>query len=282
MRGIPDRTLMLTATAMTMAALAILPGCSLQDQFAFAPQPAPVSIPEGSKVQLVFIATRDEEQLAALYTPAAAGCPTFLNFHGNAQPLDGLGPVVEAYAARGVGFLAIAYRGYSGSTGHPTQKGIERDGAAGYAYLRANGVEAGDIVVRGFSIGSFVAINVAATETAGALVLVAPFDSGTRLALEQMRFVPVSLLAGNAFRSDRIAGDVEESTLIIHGDDDTVVPAQHSADLAERLPNLAARITIPGAGHNTLPREMVEAYVMEFLGPIYPDCKGLTEASETL
>ncbi|MEO0816389.1 MAG: alpha/beta hydrolase [Pseudomonadota bacterium] len=271
----------LIATLLGGYVLICLGACALQDSFAFFPDATPASLPASSIAQRVEIETSDGEQLVAFHAEAKdETCPTTVNFHGNAQHLDGLASVTDLYARNGMGFLAVAFRGYSGSTGRPSEAGVRRDGQSAYEYLIDRGVSPERIVVRGFSLGSTVAIGVAADNPSAALILGAPFESGTRLGGEQMPFLPVSLLASGAFRSDRLAPRVDEPVLIIHGDSDRIIPAAHSEDLAKAFPTEPTRIVIHGRGHNDLQVAGYESLITNFLAPKFPDCAPLQELTQ--
>ena len=248
-----------------------------RNQLIFYPDATQIELPAGALAQLIEILTEDGERLVALYTPAVGSCPTVLNFHGNAQHLSGLVGLTEAYAGEGIGFLAVAYRGYSGSTGRPSEAGVRTDARAALAYLNAQGVPGDRIVLRGFSLGSSVAIGLAAETDIAALVLGAPMESGTRLGGEKLPFLPVGLLAGDMLRSDRLAGNIDRPVLIIHGDADRIIPPEHSLDLAEHFPGEVKRVVFAGRGHNDLQAPPFEALVLDFLSPLFTDCTALQE-----
>ena len=117
------------------------------------------------------LATEDGETLVAWSAEPRDGRPFILYFHGNAGALVDRVPRFRGFLARGYGFLAIAYRGYGGSTGAPTQAGLMRDAEAAYREARARGHAAGRIVLIGKSLGSGVATALAATHGAAALAL---------------------------------------------------------------------------------------------------------------
>jgi len=254
--------------------------CVLQDRFAFLPDARPAVLPADSPAERVEIETEDGERLVAFHAPSSPGCPTLLNFHGNAEHLDGLAGVVDLHAAHGIGFLAVAFRGYSGSTGKPSEAGVRLDGQAAYDYLIASGIAPDALVVRGFSLGSTVAIGVCADNPTAALILGAPFESGTRLGGELLPFLPVSLFAGGAFRSDRLAPRVEEPVLIIHGESDRIIPAAHSEDLAKAFPTGPTRIVLRGRDHNDLQLDDYERLIANFLSPRFPGCAPLQELTK--
>ncbi|MGH6851941.1 MAG: alpha/beta hydrolase, partial [Methylocella sp.] len=114
-----------------------------------------------SGVEDLRLLTGDGETLVAWYVPAKAGHPLILYFHGNGGALADRVARFRAFTASGYGLLAISYRGYGGSTGSPTQKGLMEDGETGYREARARGYDGGRIVLMGESLGTGVAIALA-------------------------------------------------------------------------------------------------------------------------
>jgi fermentation-respiration switch protein FrsA (DUF1100 family) len=134
----------------------------------------------------------------------------------------------------GTGFL-LSYRGYGGSTGSPTQKGLMEDGETAFLEARARGYDGDRIVLMGESLGTGVAIALAATHEAAALVLDSPYSSAVELAAAHYAIFPVNWLMFDRYRSDLAIGDVRIPILVLHGDEDTVIPIS----LARRLFELA-------------------------------------------
>jgi fermentation-respiration switch protein FrsA (DUF1100 family) len=122
-----------------------------------------------SGVEDLRLTTDDGETLVAWYVPAKDGHPLILYFHGNGGALVDRIPRFRALTASGYGLLAIAYRGYGGSTGSPTQKGLMADGETAYLEARARGYDGDRIVLMGESLGTGVATALAATHEAAAL-----------------------------------------------------------------------------------------------------------------
>ena len=63
----------------------------------------------------------------------------------------------------GTGLVALSYRGYAGSSGQPSERGLLLDAAAAYAFTTAR-YGADRIVVWGFSLGTGVAVALAAEQ----------------------------------------------------------------------------------------------------------------------
>src|SRR6185312_10428344 len=99
-----------------------------------------------------------------------------LYFHGNAEILAWRVKRFKTLTEEGLGLLAVSFRGYGGSTGSPTEAGLIEDGEAAYAYLAARYPE-GKIAVWGYSLGSGVAVRLAAAHPVAKLVLEAPYTS---------------------------------------------------------------------------------------------------------
>ena len=137
------------------------------------------------------LTTADGETLVAWHFPAKVGRPLILYFHGNAGALVDRVPRFRMFTASGYGVLAVSYRGYGGSTGSPTENGLMQDGEAAYRGARARGYDGDRIVLMGASLGTGVAITLAATHEAAALVLEAPYLSALDVASRHYGIFPV-------------------------------------------------------------------------------------------
>ena len=76
----------------------------------------------------------------------------------------------------------------------------------------------------GESLGSGVAIALAAERPVGRVILEAPFTSAVALGARHYWYLPVSLLMKDQFRSDLRIGKVTAPVIIMHGVHDRVVP----------------------------------------------------------
>ena len=130
----------------------------------------------GLEAKVLRLKTEDGESLVAWSIPPAPGRPLILYFHGNAGGLDLRVERFRAMAKAGMGVLAIEYRGYASSTGSPSEPGLKLDGEAAYAAAIASGVAPERIVPLGESLGSGVAVALAARHKVGALVLDSPYS----------------------------------------------------------------------------------------------------------
>jgi uncharacterized protein len=182
-------------------------------------------------VREVTLTTADGLDLLAWFLPPAARRPVILFFHGNCGHLGYRAGRLLRFAREGYGVLLAEYRGYGGNSGVPCEQGLFTDGWAALDFLARSGIGSERIVLWGESLGSGVAVYLAATRRIAALVLEAPFTSVTACAKRRYPFLPVALLLRDRFDSmSRIAG-VTAPLLVLHGERDRVVPARHGRAL---------------------------------------------------
>ena len=127
-----------------------------------------------------------------------------------------------------------------------------------------------EIVFYGESLGSGVAVQTAAAlppaEQPAALILEAPFTSIADVAAEHYPFMPARMLVKDRFDSRARIGDYEGAMLILHGENDRVVPIAFGRALfaAAREPKEAQWFA--DRGHNDLFDEQAARGILDFLG----------------
>jgi uncharacterized protein len=216
----------------------------------------PASI--GLQAEVVRLRTEDGESLLAWRIPPVQGRPLILYFHGNAGGLDLRVERFRAMAKAGIGLLAIEYRGYASSTGSPSERGLKLDGEAAYAAAIASGVAPERIVPLGESLGSGVAVSLAARHKVGALVLDSPYSSIADVAAATYWFAPVRALLRDPFRNDLLIGSVKAPTLIVHGTKDAVVPIRFGEKLFGLANPPKQFWRVEGAAHLALGERLAE------------------------
>jgi len=223
--------------------------------------PAAAGLPQAEEVVLD---TTDGERVIVWHVPPRGNKPVVLYFHGNGGSLRLRVHRFRALTADGSGLVALSYRGYGGSSGAPSETGLAADALAAYAFTIAR-YPVERIVLWGESLGSGVAIALAAAIPVGCLILESPFTSAADVGAQTYWFVPVRLLMKDQFRSDLRIGKVMAPVLVLHGERDGVVPIA----LAERLYGLIKTpkrfVRFAGVGHNDLGGQAVEA-ARQFIG----------------
>jgi fermentation-respiration switch protein FrsA (DUF1100 family) len=224
--------------------------------------PAAAGFPE---VEEHVLTTADGEKIVLWHVPAKPGRPVILYFHGNGDYLAGFFGRFRDMIADGTGIVVPAYRGYSGSSGSPSEQGLLKDAAAAYAFTTAR-YDAGRIVVWGFSLGTGVAVAIAAEQKIGKLILEAPYSSIADVAASSFPFFPVRLLVRDSFHSDLRIGKVRVPLLVMHGARDPAIPIV----FGERLLALANEpkqfVRFPDGGHNDLDYFGASAVAQRFIG----------------
>lgn len=212
----------------------------------------------GLEAETLRLKTEDGESLIAWSIPPKPGRPLILYFHGNAGGLDLRVERFRAVAKAGMGLLAIEYRGYAGSTGRPSERGLKLDGEAAYAAAIESGVAPERIVAMGESLGSGVAVALASRYKVGALVLDSPYSSIADVAAAAYWFVPVRALLRDQFRNDLLIGSVNAPTLMAHGTKDRVVPIRFGEKLFALANHPKEFWRVEGAVHLALGERFAE------------------------
>jgi len=174
-----------------------------------------------------------------------------LYFGGNAEEVSG--QMREAAELTPWSFAAFNYRGYGLSEGRPSEASLVADARVIYDWsTKLDGIDPNRIVVFGRSLGTGVAVQLAADRPVQAAVLVSPFDSLRSIAQSHYPFVPVSLLLKHPFDSLAHAPGVRTPALVLVGADDRLVPPRFSQRLYDAWAGPKQWISIPDADHNDL------------------------------
>lgn len=218
-----------------------------------------------SGVREVILTTPDGERLIAWHAEAGPGQPTLLYFHGNVGGLASRADRVARFAQAGYGVFMLSYRGYSGSTGKPSEAAIIGDAALAYRYLRDLGLSSSGIVAYGESLGTGVAVQLAAAHPVAALILDAPYTSLPAIGKTLYPFMPVETFMTDRFDSKRHIASVNAPLLILHGSNDHTIPIE----LGEALFNAATEpktfVPLDGAGHSNIYAYGALTHVNRFL-----------------
>lgn len=176
-----------------------------------------------------------------------AARPALIYFGGNAEDVGAnIADFGAAFPARAV--YLVNYRGYGGSTGRPSEAALTADAEAIYDSLRQRH---DPIAVIGRSLGSGVAIALAARRPVERLILVTPFDSIASVAADHFPWLPVRALLRDRYDSLRRVGAVHAPTLVVVAEHDEVVyRARSDALIAAIAPALRHTVMVTGATHN--------------------------------
>jgi len=207
--------------------------------------PPPASADAGT--QLVIVPADGVRLLVTARHPERS--KALLYFGGNAedvsQSLAGLEAAFPDYA-----LYLLHYRGYTGSTGKPSERALVSDALA--LFDKVSGQHA-SITVIGRSLGSGVAVQLASQRPVARLVLVTPYDSIGKLAASQFPYLPVGWLLRDTYESWKYAPRIEAPTLLIAAEHDEVIPRVRTEALFRSFRSGVAKLmVVPAAGHNTI------------------------------
>jgi hypothetical protein len=265
----------LTGIAVLMALPFFLSNCSfLVNRMAFFPD-RDYSIPAAQlplNVKEVFIPTADRKKLQSYYLKSDTGKIVVIYFHGNGGNIAQRLPELMHFYRMGVSVLGVGYRGYGRSTGRPSEAGIYQDGKSALAYAKDTlGFKPAQVVVCGRSIGTTAAMNTAAGQEVGGLILVTPLTTGREYARAH-GLGAFSFLAGGSFKNTSRCGKIKCPVLVIHGTKDEVIPYWMGEEIFKKLAASDKKfVTIKNGFHNDLEIVDPETYwnsIQEFLSSL--------------
>lgn len=198
------------------------------------------------------IAMPDGTRLVTWYGRAKPGQPTILYFHGNGGSLRARAPRVERFMAEGWGIFMMTYRGYGGSGGSPTETDNIADAKRAFDALAATGVNPGEIVLYGESLGSGVAVQVALEKRAAGLILDAPFTSTVDVAAKHYWYLPVAYAMHDRYETKTHIGKVDIPVLVLHGRYDEVTPVEQGREVARLAREPKRYVEFPNGHHTDL------------------------------
>ncbi len=224
--------------------------------------PADAGLPEAKEEKLV---TADGETIIVWHIPPRdPAMPVVVYFHGNGGALKLRAQRFAWLALEGFGVVGVSYRGYGGSSGAPSEEGLIADGVAAYEFAAQRYAPA-RVALWGESLGTGVAVAVAAEAPVVKLVLETPFTSAADVGAAVYFFLPVRLLMKDQFRSDLRIGNVKAPVLILHGERDSVVPIRFGERLFEMVPGEKKFARFAGGEHYDLDRHGGLKAAAEFL-----------------
>jgi pimeloyl-ACP methyl ester carboxylesterase len=231
------------AAVVTIYASICLAMFVFQRSLLYYPQPRAVTAPQSTMMLPVPAA-----DLTVTVRPHS-GPKAIIYFGGNGEDvssnLEGFSRAFPDHA-----LFLLHYRGYGGSTGHPSERANNSDAIALFKNVYAKHTE---VAVIGRSLGSGVAIRLASETPASRLILVTPFDSIEEIAAAEYPYLPVKLLLLDRYESWRYAPGIAIPTTLIAAQNDEVIPRASTEKLFARFRSGVASMTvIQGVGHNDI------------------------------
>ena len=199
-------------------------------------------------VQEVFLQAKDGTRLQAWH--AKAGPPMVIYFGGNAEETSWM--LEELGNVPGVSWLIVSYRGYGLSEGSPGEAALISDALEWFDYaMTLPGAEPKRTLVFGRSLGSGVAVALAAQRPVARLILVTPYDSLATVAKRHYWYLPVDLLLKHRFDSIALAPALKQPLLCLIAERDEVIPQAHGERLFDAWGGEKRKVILQESGHNS-------------------------------
>lgn len=229
-------------------------------RFLIEPRLCPV---EG--VELVDIHPSDGELLYLWHLPPKRpDAPVLVYFDGNRGNIAIWTRRWKRIAEAGAGFIALSYRGYGGSTLHPSEAGLHKDAEQAWQWAMQTYPET-RLVAHGYSLGSGLAARIGANHSPRAVVLEAPYTSIVNRAQEMFPLFPAGLILRDRFETWREIGEIHAPILIVHGQKDRIVPDRHGKTLYRLAHEPKQFVSVPKANHVNLTAHGLYDVIWQFL-----------------
>jgi pimeloyl-ACP methyl ester carboxylesterase len=252
------RSVLRVATALAcLYAVLLLGAFLLQRRLIYFPVPLDHAAlrPAAPGRELLTFRSRDGTLISGLFAPPKDDVtPVVLVAHGNAGNALTWSRYLDPFLDRGLGAFLLDPRGYGLSEGSPDEAGWHADADSALAWLAGRGIAAARVVVVGVSIGSGIAVPLAARHPVRGLILQSPFTSLADAASGHYPFLPCGLLLRDTYDNLGAAPRVTCPVLILHGSSDRTIPVDHARRLAAAFPGKATLTLAPGFDHDDLAR----------------------------
>lgn len=221
------------------------------DRLIFLPKPSSYQDTD----EVLKIPVTDTEEISALYLPHPQATFTLLYIHGNAEDLGDIRSRLEQLQQSGLSVFAYDYRGYGTSEGQPSEQNAYEDARQAYTYLtKVLGVKPNRLLLHGRSLGGGSAVYLAMQYPVAGVILESTFTSTFQVV------VPFPILPFDKFTNlDRLK-QVKVPVLVMHGEEDQVIPLSHGHQLFEAASEPKQSLWVAGADHNNFPRVAGERY----------------------
>ena len=176
-------------------------------------------------IEKVKITTDDNINLLAWYHKKnIKNYKTILYLHGNAGSLENRIHKINHFNDMNINFLLLAWRGFNGNAGKPTEQGLYQDARSAVKWLINQGIREENIIIYGESLGTGVATEIAQNQNFAGIILESPFTSMVAAGKSKYPIFPIKLLLKDKYESDKKIKNIMSPILVMHGEVDKIVP----------------------------------------------------------
>ena len=149
---------------------------------------------------------------------------TLVFFHGNAGDLKNRIYKLNLIKDFDINFLIVAYRGFSGNKGKPTEEGLYEDAKYTLEWLGKQKINDDKIIIYGESLGTAISVEIAQNKKFAGIILESPFTSMVDAGKHYYFYLPVSLLLKDRYETLDKLKNIKIPILVMHGKKDKIVP----------------------------------------------------------
>ena len=216
-------------------------------------------------IKEIYIETTNNISLLAWFFEGDMDKPLLVYFHGNSFDIGERSYRLKRYNDAGFSTLIVAWRGYSGNEGSPSEKNLYADGNSTISWVLKNThFQIKDIINYGESLGTGVAVELNLKYNFLCTVLEAPFTSIADVALKRYKIYPTRFFVRDKFDNFKKIDQIKSPLLIISGKRDEIVPHKHSVLLINKAKYPKKALFLDEAMHNNLYDFGIEKIVINF------------------
>jgi pimeloyl-ACP methyl ester carboxylesterase len=182
--------------------------------------------------------------------------PVVFYCHGNGNELSQLVGVSAIFYSLGWNVMLFDYRGYGQSSppqGPLSEDSVVADARAAFDWLSQR-FPKDRIVIWGHSLGSSIAARVARDVRPAGVILEGAFPSVLDMAHYRFPGIPIfDFMIANKFNTAAYLAESSFPKLLLHAENDRVVPLELGRNLLERIAGPKELLVLDGIGHNDLP-----------------------------
>jgi len=231
-------------------------------------------------LKTVHVTTEDGLALSGWYaSPVNKDLPVIVFFHGNGQHIGtSYKDRMDFFVKRGHGLLMVEYRGYGGHAGIVHEQGLYRDAQAFVKWLHdEQSVAYCDMVFFGESLGTSLAVHLAAINHPRTVILLAPFSSIFHMVQDKYFYMPVQVLLKDQYRNDLKIKNINAPLLIVHGEKDKIVPIKYGKSLYEQAIQPKAFFSFAQGNHINLFGSEAREQIVDFMNDQGGNCSNSKE-----
>ena len=216
-------------------------------------------------VKEIKVLTEDGISLLGWHYEGSKNNPLLVYFHGNSFDIGERAYRIERYINVDWSVLIVAWRGFSGNRGKPTEKNLYKEGEATLRWIAENtDKKYNDLVIYGESLGTGVAVELGNRYQFASIILESPFTSIADVAKQRYKIFPTEFLVKDKFNNLAKIDKLKSPLLIISGKKDEIIPHFHSEILFNNAKGIKESLFIDEAMHNNLYDFEIEKHVIDF------------------